>query len=289
MPLTHQRTFRVRHYECDAYNRLNYAAYLGYMQEAAFDASAAVGFGPDVLTAMGYYWLVRETEVNYLGAIKYGDTVEVRTWVAHFTRILSYRMYEFRVQGSDVVVARARTDWVFIQNDNGKPVRIPEEMAGAYIPKDREPWEETRPRFPRGFDLPGGGVTLIGERVQYHDLDPGNHVNNSVYLAYIEDANVQALANARWTPERMRGEGFTMNGLRHRIKYRGQAILGDELELATWFVRTDDSGAQRHTVMRRPLDGAVLTESIGDYAWVNDETGKATRPPGAFLEDIQRL
>ena len=41
MALTHERTFRVRHYECDSYGHVNHANYLRYMQEAAFDASAA--------------------------------------------------------------------------------------------------------------------------------------------------------------------------------------------------------------------------------------------------------
>ena len=40
----HERTFRVRYYECDAYGHVNHANYLRYMQETAFDASAAVGY-----------------------------------------------------------------------------------------------------------------------------------------------------------------------------------------------------------------------------------------------------
>ena len=61
MPLTHVRTFRVRHYECDALGHVNYANYLRYMQEAAFDASAAAGYDLDRYKAMGCHWLVRET------------------------------------------------------------------------------------------------------------------------------------------------------------------------------------------------------------------------------------
>ena len=44
MPLVHTRSFRVRYYECDAHNHLNNANYLKLMQEAAFEASAAVGY-----------------------------------------------------------------------------------------------------------------------------------------------------------------------------------------------------------------------------------------------------
>ena len=44
MPMTHVRTLRVRHYECDPYGHVNQANYLRYMQEAAFGASAAAGY-----------------------------------------------------------------------------------------------------------------------------------------------------------------------------------------------------------------------------------------------------
>ena len=47
MPLTHTRTFRVRYYECDANGHLTSANYLRYMQETAFDASTAAGYGID--------------------------------------------------------------------------------------------------------------------------------------------------------------------------------------------------------------------------------------------------
>ena len=42
--MIHERAFRVRQYECDPYGHVNHANYLRYMQEAAFDASAAVGY-----------------------------------------------------------------------------------------------------------------------------------------------------------------------------------------------------------------------------------------------------
>lgn len=58
----YERPFRIRHYECDAYGHVNHANYLRYMQEAAFDASAAVGYDFEHYRAMGRLWLVRETD-----------------------------------------------------------------------------------------------------------------------------------------------------------------------------------------------------------------------------------
>src|SRR3990172_10663548 len=96
MPFMHTRTFRVRRYECDAYGHLNNANYLRYMQETAFDASAAAGYDFDRYTAMGRLWTVRETDIEYLNPLQYADRVEVKTWVIDFRRVRSRRAYEFR-------------------------------------------------------------------------------------------------------------------------------------------------------------------------------------------------
>jgi acyl-CoA thioester hydrolase len=89
MPLTHTRTFRIRYYECDAYGHVNQAQYLRYMQEAAFDASAAAGYDTARYEEMGRTWLIRETEIEYLRPLRYGDSVRVTTWVDDFRRIRS--------------------------------------------------------------------------------------------------------------------------------------------------------------------------------------------------------
>jgi len=52
MPATHIATFAVRHYECDAYGHLNNANYIHYMEEAAFQASTAVGYSKARYEAM---------------------------------------------------------------------------------------------------------------------------------------------------------------------------------------------------------------------------------------------
>src|SRR5439155_20426757 len=101
MPLTHERTFRVRHYECDAYGHVNNTNYLRYMQEAAFDASAAAGYDLARYAALGNHWLVRETEIEYLAPLRYGHSVRVTTWVEDFHRVRSRRAYTVHRLGGE--------------------------------------------------------------------------------------------------------------------------------------------------------------------------------------------
>ncbi len=97
MPAIFEQTYRVRLNECDSYGHLNHAIYLTYMQEAAFDASAAVGYDFPTHDAMQRLWFVRESEITYLRPLEYNDTCIVKTWVADVRRVRSRRMYEFRL------------------------------------------------------------------------------------------------------------------------------------------------------------------------------------------------
>ena len=156
MPLTHERIFRVRHYECDAYGHVNNTNYLRYMQEAAQNpqnpkktlqmgrrvSSGSLGpAGYDLAryAALGHHWLVRETEIEYLAPLRYGDSVRVKTWVADFHRVRSRRAYELYRTGDDVLVARGATEWVYLDSQTSQPARIPAEMAATFLPEGPPP------------------------------------------------------------------------------------------------------------------------------------------------------
>ena len=119
MPRIHARIFRIRNYECDAYGHLNNANYLRFMQEIAFDASAAAGYDHKKYEQMKRTWLIRATEIEYIAPVLYNDQIEVKTWVADFRRASSRRVYEFRQAGQSALVAQAYTDWVFIDAQTG--------------------------------------------------------------------------------------------------------------------------------------------------------------------------
>lgn len=58
--------------------------------------------------------------------------------------------------------------------------------------------------------------------VRFRDCDPYGHVNNAVYLTYLENARF-----ALWKAQAMRGVILA----RAEVDYRAQATYGDELEV----------------------------------------------------------
>ncbi|MEY2562748.1 MAG: acyl-CoA thioester hydrolase [Verrucomicrobiota bacterium] len=121
--------------------------------------------------------------------------------------------------------------------------------------------------------------------VQPADIDQQSHVNNTVYLRWVQD-----VATAHWNaaaPEAMRDSiGWVV--LRHEIDYKTPAGLGDEIVLRTWVGQATRVTFERFTEIRRLSMGGQQAEAgrqtllaTARTLWVpiNPETGKPTRVP----------
>jgi acyl-CoA thioester hydrolase len=286
MELKHTSHYRVRFYECDAVGHLNNTIYVKYMHDAANQASKAVGLDRDDYQRIHRSWLVRETKIDYLTPVLYGDVLNVTTWVSDMHRVRSLRMYEFNKSSSGELVARAETDWVFIDTETGSPVKIPEEIEHAYLGNQSMPLRRARRNFPPA-PMEAKEVFRINRSVEWRDLDPWGHVNNAVYLAYIEDCGMKIAQAYDWPWKRMSAENFTIVARTHHIEYRQPAYLDDLLEISTWVSEVRRSTGMRHYVIRRPMDQALIATCHSLYVWVDLKTNRPIRIPKKFLTAFQ--
>lgn len=284
MPVITTTEFTVRAYECDAYGHLNNAHYLRYMQEAAFEASAAVGYPTDRYVQMGRLWLAHETEIEYLQPLYAGDTVEVRTWVADFRRVRSLRRYEFRRAGDDTLIAQATTDWAYLDSQTGRPVPVPDAVIAAYAGDD--PIEQhPRQTFPVPPPAPPGAFTLH-RQVEWRDIDGAHHLNNAAYLNYIEDCAIHAAAAHSWPMARWQAIGVAMVARSHRIVYHQPALLGEDLAITSWLFDARRFSAMRHYMIQRTSDDALVAQARTLWVAVSTDTHKPVRLPEGMLDDF---
>lgn len=282
MPAKHTAVFKVRHYECDAYGHLNNANYVRYMEEAAFEASASVGYSKERYESMGFLWLARETEIEYLLPVMYGDTLHLTTFVGDFRRVRSRRFYEFR--RDDELVARASTDWVYIDSTTGGPTAVPEDMIKAFVPEGLSEPAAPRGKFPAP-PAPPVDVFTLRRRVEWRDIDTAQHVNNAAYINYIEDAGMQVSTHFGWPLTRSVAAGFGVVARKHHIEYRGQARLDDELTVATWVSSNGRATADRYYTVKRGDE--LLVQAQTQWVWVDLATRKPIRIPAQFLADFE--
>jgi acyl-CoA thioester hydrolase len=285
MPLKHTSTFPVRFYECDAYSHLNNSNYVRYMQEAAFAASAAAGYDDDRYHETGIIWLIRDTEVEYLKPLRYGDTAEITTWIGDFRRVRSRRMYEVRKQGGNGLRARGSTDWVLLDLNTHRPITIPDEMKLAFFPEGVPEEALPRERFPKAPPAPSGAVT-IHRQVAWEDVDPAGHVNNAKYFSYIEEAGIQAAAQFGVLMSDFLEQGFGSVARKTRIEYKQQVRLGEDLEITTFLTDIRGASATRHFILRRAADQALVAQAYVLWVYIDINTGRPVRFPQAARDKL---
>lgn len=108
------------------------------------------------------------------------------------------------------------------------------------------------------------------------DIDEQNHVNNTVYLRW-----VQEVATAHWravaTPEAQKTIGWVV--LRHEIDYRTPATLGNKIILRTWVGKASRLTFERFTEIRRDSDGQLLSKARTLWCPINAQTARPMRVP----------
>lgn len=285
MTYVHTRTFHVRHYECDAFGRVDHANYLRYMQEAAFDASAAVGYYIERYAEIGYRWLAYETDIEYIQPLRYNDAVEIKTWVADFRRVRSLRHYEMYRAGE--LVAHASTDWVLLNTEAMYPATIPDDIIQAYSAGDPPPPAPPRKPLPAALQPKSGGFALR-RRVEWRDIDPAVHVNNAVYLNYVTDCALQAYAAQGWPITRLHAEGHILRTQRHQIEYKQAALLDDEVEVMTWISGVEADAMTQHFTITRTSDNKMLNRVRAAVVCV-DAAGDPVPLPDHLLNDFAPL
>jgi acyl-CoA thioester hydrolase len=110
--------------------------------------------------------------------------------------------------------------------------------------------------------------------VQPADIDEQNHVNNTVYLRWVQD-----VATAQWNSlagaEAQAAIAWVV--LRHEIDYRSPASLGDQILLRTWVGKASRLKFERFTEIHRKIDNRLLAQGRTLWVPIDVRTGKPTR------------
>jgi acyl-ACP thioesterase len=230
--------YRVRFDEAGPDGRMRISSLLRYAQDIAWRHSEQLGFDRGWYQARGLGWVVRGVELELHEPVPIGHILRVATAVVGHRRIWARRLVECRLASGDLV-ARVMTDWVLLDGRN-RIVRIPEDFGVAFMNP------EIRDEILRVPAPPGPVVHSLGFRVRPRDLDPLDHVNNAVYMDWVDEV----LESAGWRPAAGPAETW-------RLEYQASAARGDE-------VTVDLHGDARAWSARiRRADGLDLLRASG--------------------------
>lgn len=128
--------FEFRHrVTADEIDELGHAGnyhYVKWLQYAAVAHTTANSWTPERYDKLGAGWVVRSHNIVYLKPAFERDTLVIRTWVANMKPVTSLRRYEITTEAG-ALLAKAETDWAFVNRRNQRPTRIPEEVKAGFI------------------------------------------------------------------------------------------------------------------------------------------------------------
>ena len=107
------------------------------------------------------------------------------------------------------------------------------------------------------------------------DIDELDHVNNSVWVRWIQDVAI-AHWNAAASPEHVAAYYWVV--VRHEIDFRGNIAAGESVEGRTW-VGEAPRGAKFDRHVEFVKDGKVIVRAKTTWAILDKTTGRALRVP----------
>lgn len=125
---------------------------------------------------------------------------------------------------------------------------------------------------------------LFDVAVQPGDIDEQKHVNNAVYVQWMDKAAYahSCAVGYDWRTYQKLGTSFFVR--RHEIDYLAPGYEGDRILVATW-----PSGMERFTAIRRHQiirrsDGKTLARAQTFWVYVDIVSGRPARMPSEMIE-----
>lgn len=196
---------RVRFSEIGEDKRLTLDSILNYFQDSSTFHSEDIGNGMEVVEGLKRVWVLSSWQIVVNEYPKMGEHIKLGTWPYDFNRFFGGR--NFIMYGDDGrVLAYANSLWTYLNSENGRPVRVEDEIVSRYQLEAKYDMDYAD----RKIALPEEMTAQNAFPVEVYHLDTNHHVNNGQYVK---------MAGA-YLPQ-----GFEIAQM--RAEYKKSAVLGD--------------------------------------------------------------
>jgi len=138
------------------------------------------------------------------------------------------------------------------------------------------------------WDLPEPFTIEI--EVQPTDIDTYRHVNNAVYVRWLDQAAWAHSTRLGLPVERYHALRRGMAVWRSQLHYIAPALQGDRVTVATWLTLCDSRlRVDRRFQLRRAQDGRDLLRALVHYVAEGEDDGRARRMPVEFAAGFTPL
>ena len=197
---------RIGYSQLDSKGTLSPAAVIDLFQDCSNFQSMSIGEDVEFFKRIHRAWILSSWQIIFDELPGLGEEVVVSTAAYKFTSMFGLRNFQLATKAGKVL-AKANSNWVYVDADTKKPLRITDDIGKPYYTGD-EPldMEYASRKVPVPKELETGKEFPV---MKYH-LDTNNHVNNACYVQFALE----------YVPE-----NFKIRQM--RVEYRQSAVYGD--------------------------------------------------------------
>ncbi len=126
--MNHLMDVHIYYEDTDCGGVVYYANYLRYMERARTEYLASRGYSVKKLMDEGTIFMVLRVEIDYKSPARYGDTIEIETWVRDVTRATMVFEHVMQEKTTGRIFVECRAKLVYV-DPAGKPKRLPVEYV----------------------------------------------------------------------------------------------------------------------------------------------------------------
>lgn len=118
--------------------------------------------------------------------------------------------------------------------------------------------------------------------VRPYECDSYNHVNNAIYLHYLETARMDFLLKCGFKYDDFAAQGYGLVITHVDIHYRFSAKMNEEIKIETEPVKMGALSGTMHQIIYKQ-DGSVSAEADVTWGCVDLKKGRPSKIPAEFL------
>lgn len=176
-----QQTFRVLSSYTDCFQNMKLSVLLRMLQESAIEGTENAGVTREYTLDKGLLWVVSSLHFIMQRPIRYDETITITSWPGEMRHVFFPRHFTMEDKDHNVIMQGIEL-WLLM--DAEKRTMVNPKAWNISIPGIVKGNELSFPSAPKRLE--GNPVTLTHE-VSYSELDLNGHVNNSVYMNWIDD------------------------------------------------------------------------------------------------------
>ncbi len=177
-----EQTTVVDYDEVDTAFRMKLPILFQLLQRAAVHHSEQVGLGSADMVAAGAVWILNRMRVDIYRMPVYREAVTLRTWHKGSAGFRAGR--DFLMVCGDETVAAATSLWLYYDLNRKRIATIPKRVSEPYTVEADDVLASGAIDF--AVDKTFAPAQTMTITTREGDYDPNGHVNNTVYLEYLD-------------------------------------------------------------------------------------------------------